>query len=176
MMTKEVFWEWFKGEVCGRWPRCVFTAAQLRDWYRQLAAFEPAVLTEAICRHAVGDEPRRPSLKAVTGHARRLTTGGSTASPNKQKPSRGVPEANTYIQCVGPDETGGGPVGMFVPILIWPFGDHHSPEAIRRTADHQAARHQRCYGGRWEPIVGTTHAAMLKRRTDLDRGTIVTDT
>ena len=165
MMMKVDFLEWFEGAVEGRWPRCSFTSAQISDWYWRLRGFSTEMLDEAVRRHAVCDEPRRPSLKAVHAKARQLNPpdGGG------QESSSGVPDANTYIQCVGRDATGGGQVGMFVPILLWPFGDHHSTEAIEKTAWHQASLHQRTYGGIWEPVYGTSQFEMLQRRGRLQR-------
>lgn len=168
MLSKEAFLEWFEGQVQGRWPRCVFTEAQLRDWYWRLKTFTPTLLTEATRRHSVCDEPRRPSLKAIHAIARALSSrDGHGHAATGPTPSRGIPDANTYIQCVGTDEQGGGQPGMFVPILIWPFGDHHSPETIERTAWHQATAHQRCYGGLWEPVFDTDQLDMLQRQSRL---------
>ena len=165
MMMKVEFLAWFEGAVESRWPRCSFTSAQIADWYWRLRSFEAAVLTESVRRHAVCDEPRRPSLKTVHRLAHQLADGPSPQS----KPTAGVPDANTYIQCIGRDDRGGGQPGMFVPILLWPFGDHHSPEAVERTARHQAHLHQQCYGGTWQPVFNTTQFDMLQRQGKLQR-------
>ena len=166
MLSKEEFWVWFQESIQGRWPRCEFTTAQLQDWYWRLKAFSTDALSDAAQRHSVCDEPRRPSLKAIYAHVRQSSE-RRHHSPARTR--RHVPDANTYIQCIGRDDRGGGQPGFFVPILIWPFGDHHTPDAIERAARHQASRHRQTYGGIWQPVFNTTRLEMLSRQSDLQK-------
>lgn len=163
MLTKEVFGQWFAQQVAARWDKCVFSAVQLEDWYWRLKAFDPAALTAAARRHHAVDEPRRPSLKAIHDYARAQQV---RTAPTAHEPP-GVPEAHTYIQCVSTDPQGRGPVGWFVPVLLWPFGQDYTPAAYERTAEQQAELHRRSRGGVWEVVTGTTLGAMNIRRWKL---------
>lgn len=168
MLTKDVFGQWFEGQVAARWEKCVFTAVQLEDWYWRLKRFDTAALTAAARRHHAVDEPRRPSLKAIHDYARQFTArqpGAGTGTAPGQPP--GVPETQTFIQCVSRDPEGRGPVGWFVPVLLWPFGQDYTPAAYERTAEQQADLHRRSRGGVWEVVTGTTLGAMHIRRWKL---------
>ncbi len=169
MLSKEEFWGWFQAAVRSRWGRCEFTTAQLQDWYWRLKGFSTEALTDAVQRHSVCDEPRRPSLKAIHNLVRQQSE--HTRGPRQAGQSNNAADTGTYIQCVEHDDRGGGQVGFFVPILIWPFGDHHSKGAIEQAAMHQATLHRQTYGGLWEPIFNTNRSEMLSRRADLQKHT-----
>lgn len=169
-MTKDVFRQWFLNEIQGRWARCEFTAVQLGDWYWRLKGFDAATLAEAAQRHHVQDEPRRPSLKAIHDYAKQWRAKHahtSMASNNGKQKRSGVPEAHTYIQCIGKDEHGNGPVGWFVPVLLWPFHQEYTQAVYDKTAAQQLQMHQHSAGGVWEVVTGTTHSDMRIRQWQL---------
>ncbi len=175
MLTKEAFTQWFREALMPRWARCSFNAVQIGDWYWRLKGYETDVLTEAIRRHHAVDEPRRPSLKKVHEYAREHTAQTTAFPARREKPchpsirldhSR-VPEAHTYIQCVGKDADGNGPVGWFVPILLWPFHQTYTRQMFDKAAENQRRLHQQNNGGIWEIVSGTTHSRMMQRRGEL---------
>lgn len=152
MLSKEDFRRWFNEQVLQRWPRCDFNDVQAMDWHWRLKMFDEDELTEAVRRHSVRDEPRRPSLKAVYELALRWReTSGRAAAPKA-----GVPEATTYVQCVALDENGRGPLGWFDGVLLWPPHHPHAPEVIERAARKRIEEHKAGRGGVWEIVHNTT--------------------
>jgi hypothetical protein len=161
MLTKDAFLTWFQKDVLTRWPKCAFTAVQVDDWFRRLKAFDAPTLTEAARRHYTVDEPRRPSLKKLHDYVRQPYARTDTAH---EKKSYDVPEAHTYIQCVAKDENGHGPVGRFVPILLWPFHKTYTRQMFDKAAENQRRLHRQNSGGVWEVVTGTTHSRMRRRQ------------
>jgi len=45
MLTKKVFWEWFKVEVESRWKQHHFEWTEVGDWHWQLQDFDTDTLT-----------------------------------------------------------------------------------------------------------------------------------
>lgn len=172
-MTKEMFRQWFLKEIQGRWATCEFTAVQLGDWYEQLNRYDAPTLTEAVRQHNVQDEPRRPSVKAIYEYARQWqnrhahTCVGMAPNKENRQTSCGVPQAHTHIQCIAKDADGRGPVGWFVPILVWPFHKEYTQAVYDRIAEQQRTMHQRGRGGVWEAVTHTTEAAMRIRQWKL---------
>ncbi|MBC8379526.1 MAG: hypothetical protein H8E62_10150 [Planctomycetes bacterium] len=166
MLTKEAFMQWFQHHIIGRWSTCAFTAVQLEDWYWRLKRYDTDTLTAAVRQHYCSDEPRRPSLKAIHAFARQQQA-NQAHTTTRDKESKGVPEAHTYIQCVAKDENGRGAVGWFVPILLWPFHREYTQAMYEQTAEQQRLMHQRSAGGAWRVVTHTTHTEMTRRRSKL---------
>ena len=169
MLSKKVFWDWFKEEVQVRWKTLNFEWTEMGDWHWRLGKFEIDTLTEAVRRHKVCEDYRQPSIKKVYEYAREITV--KNAPPVAKKKPTGIPDAHTYIMCVATGENGCGCVGWFVPILIWPFTKTYTPETYRRVAEQQRQMHSRNgRNGILEIFHGTTHSEMMRRRMKL-RGT-----
>ncbi|MBL7214110.1 MAG: hypothetical protein ISS71_00365 [Phycisphaerae bacterium] len=172
MLTKEAFGKWFQSQIRQQWPRYEFTAVQLSDWYWRLKDFDEATLSAATRRHHVRNEPRQPSLKAIYDYAQQLNTKhahthvGMAPDNGNQKPS-GVPEPHTYIQCVSKDDNDRGPVGWFVPVLLWPFHKTYTQAVYDKTAEQQRTLYQHSYGGVWEVVTHTTYSRMRIRQWKL---------
>ena len=169
MLSRATFLKWFQDHVQSRWTKCEFTSVQLDDWYWRLKQLDETVLTKAVRRHFVCDEPRRPSLKKICEYVRQMQAKHAHTSAGlapHSEPS-GVPEAHTYIQCVGKDNNGHGPVGWFVPILLWPFHQEYTQAMYDKTAEQQLQMHRRSRGGIWEVATDTTHSQMRIRQWQL---------
>ncbi len=164
MIRKDLFLTWFQQQVQNRWAKCEFTGVELSDWYWRLKGFDEATLTDAARRHAISDEPKRPSLKKVYAYAKSLQP---QQKPGKRKEPTGVPAAHTYIQCVAKDERGCGPVGWFVPILLWPFHRTYTQAHFQQAAADQLALHRRARGGVWEIVSAVTERDMNHRQAKL---------
>ena len=64
-MDKKEFAEWFDGTVRSRWPKSSFSAVDIWDWYYRFGSYGADVLTEAVRKHRVEDEPSRPSMRRM---------------------------------------------------------------------------------------------------------------
>lgn len=175
MIQQHEFIQWFKKEVKGRWPKHNFDWTQIGDWHWRLRDdFDLDTLTEAVRRHKVCDDWRVPSLKKVYGYAKTIQ---STKRPQRQR-AEGADETSstlrpehTYIMCVARSANGGGCVGWFVPILLWPFKTRWTPDDYRRVAEEQCQIHSRNgRAGVWKIFPNTTYRAMRNRAMAL-RGT-----
>jgi hypothetical protein len=82
-MGKNEFYQWFVEQVKERWPRWAVGPHELDDWYSVFGRYEAAILSEAVRRHRVFDDPSRPSTKRLLAIVRELLP--RTAVP-KAKP------------------------------------------------------------------------------------------
>jgi len=168
MLSKDVFYEWFKKEVETRWPKHNFEWIEMGDWYWRLReGVDLETLTEAVRRHKAGEDWRVPSLKKVYEHACKIQA-NNHPKPKRDDTANGIPEAHTYIMCVAKGDNGRGCVGHFVPILVWPFHTTYTAATYRRIAEEQCVIHSRNgRAGVWEPFYNTTHYEMLQRSNRL---------
>ena len=183
MLSNKEFCDWFKKEVEARWPKCNFGWIEVGDWHWRLReGFDLDTLTEAVRRHKACDDWRVPSLKKVYDYAREIKANRSPVEPapdsiqeqrrdSDNGSASGVPDAYTYIMCVAKSDNGRGPVGSFVPILLWPFRKQWTPDDYRRVAEEQRLMHSRNgRNGIWQVFTHTTQLEMLRCAATL-RGT-----
>ncbi|MHC4290298.1 MAG: hypothetical protein ACYSOF_01545 [Planctomycetota bacterium] len=165
MLSKKVFWDWFKKEVQSRWKVCHFEWTEIGDWHWRLQNFSTETLTEAVRQHKVCEDWRTPSLKKVYGYAGKITA-DRTPKAKRTGNNSSIPDTHTFIMCTARDERGKGTPGWFVDVLIWPFHKTYTAETYRRAAEEQCNMHA-AYGGIWEIFTDTTRREMNKRSADL---------
>jgi len=172
MIQQNDFIHWFEKEVKTRWARHHFDWLEIGDWHWRLReGFDLETLTEAVRKHKACDDWRVPSLKKVYDYARAIQSDKSPKRHRREDAGTGVPEAHTYIMCIDKSDNGRGPVGTFVPILIWPFHKSYTAETYRRIAEEQCVMHSRNgRNGVWEAFYNTTHLEMMQCAATL-RGT-----
>ena len=167
MLSKKVFWDWFKAEVQGRWKVCHFEWTEIGDWHWRLRDFGIDTLSQAVRQHKVCEDYRSPSLKKVYEYARKINA-DNTPKSKRDHNSNHIPDAHTYIMCVAKGDNGCGCVGWFVPVLIWPFHKTYTAEDYRRIAEQQRLMHSRNgRAGVWKIFTNTTHGEMMDRRMKL---------
>jgi hypothetical protein len=89
-MSKNEFYRWFVEQVKERWPRWAVGSHELEDWYSAFGRYEAAMLSEAVRRHRINDDPSRPSTKRLLAIVRELL-------PRTVKPSaKPQPEVQTF--------------------------------------------------------------------------------
>jgi hypothetical protein len=172
MINRDAFGQWFDQEVQTRWKTLNLSWTELGDWHWRLReGFDLETLTEAIRQHKAIEHYPVPNLKKVYDRAQAIQ---SSNRPKRQPAdgdtgaASGVPEAHTYIMCVGKGDNGRGCVGWFAPILIWPFHKTYTAETYRRIAEEQCVMHSRNgRNGVWEIFTGATHYEMLQRSNRL---------
>ena len=71
-MSKTDFLKWFNESVKGRWPKWEVSECVLGDWFSVFGGHDVAVLTEAVRRHRIYDDPAIPSTKRLLEIAKRL--------------------------------------------------------------------------------------------------------
>jgi hypothetical protein len=164
MLSKRIFWDWFKKEVQTRWAKHTFEWTEAGDWYWRLQDFDIETLTQAVRQHKACECYPSPNLKKVYNYAKAIQA--KSKPEQKRGDNQGVPEAHTYIMCVAKDDNGRGCVGWFVPILLWPFRVQWKPEDYTRVAEQQCAIYAR-RGGVWKIFTHTSHSEMFGRRAKL---------
>jgi hypothetical protein len=85
-MSKAEFLKWFNENVKGRWPKWEVNDCILADWFSVFAGYDAAVLTEAVRRHCVYDDPAAPSTKRLLEIVRRLQP------PEPVRPTTEIPK------------------------------------------------------------------------------------
>ena len=152
----------FTNEIRKRWPRWTPSDVEISDWLVWLQAFDYPTITIAARNHLAESHYARPISSKLLEHARKAMPKPKAGA---KKTSSGIPDAHTYIMCVAKSENGCGPVGAFVPILLWPFKRQWTPADYRRVAEEQCIIHSRNgRNGVWQPFYNTTHFEMLDRR------------
>lgn len=71
-MNKREFANWFNEQVKSRWPRWKVTPVLLSDFYEVFGGYDEKVLTGALRRHRIHDDPSRPSSKRLLEIVRSL--------------------------------------------------------------------------------------------------------
>lgn len=165
MLTKELFWQWFKQEVKPRWSRSEFSGVEMGDWYWRLGEFDIETITQAVRRHKACEDYKTPSLKKVYAYAKAIGADKRPRQPRSE--GSGVPESHVYIMCVAKDFDGCGPVGRYLPVLMWPFGKTCTAEQYRRNAEAFAKKHADFYGGVWEVFTQTRRLEIMRQSTQL---------
>lgn len=163
MLSKKVFWEWFKKEVEPRWKQHRFEWVEVGDWHWRLQDFDIDTLTQAVRRHKVCECYPIPNLKKIYEYAKKIE---ADKHPNRHESAR--PQEHTFIMCVAKSDNGCGPVGKFVPILLWPFKKQWTQADYVTVAKEQCIIHSRSgRNGVWKPFYNTTHGQMLTRSCTL---------
>ncbi|MHC4881366.1 MAG: hypothetical protein ACYTEN_06710 [Planctomycetota bacterium] len=166
-MNSKEFMQWFEQHVKTRWQGLDLTWIEIGDWHWRLEKFDADILTRAVRRHKVCEDWRVPSLKKVYEHACKIQA-NNHPKPKRDDTTNGIPDEHTFIMCVAKSANGGGCVGHFVPILIWPFHKTYTPETYRRIAEEQCVMHSRNgRNGIWKPFYNTTRTEILTRRWNL---------
>jgi len=86
-MKKSNFMAWFREQVEPRWPRWRVNSPILSDWFVALGRYDGALLTEAIRRHKIRDDPAHPKISKVVALARELHSTALERAP-KDEPRR----------------------------------------------------------------------------------------
>jgi len=168
-MNKNESAKCFNEQIRKRWPRWTPSEVEISDWLAWLEKYDYAAIAEAARAHLAESRYAKPIPAQLLDHARKNIT-NSRPQHQRQKNS-GVPEAHTYIMCIDKSDNGRGPVGTFVPILIWPFHKTYTAETCRRIAEEQCVMHSRNgRNGVWEAFYNTTHLEMMQCAATL-RGT-----
>jgi len=84
-MSKTDFLKWFNESVKGRWPKWEVSECVLGDWFSVFGGYDVAVLTEAVRRHRIYDDPAIPSTKRLLEIVRRLQP-PKPVQPTTEKP------------------------------------------------------------------------------------------
>jgi hypothetical protein len=159
----------FTNEIRKRWPRWTPSDVEASDWLVWLEKYDYADIAEAARAHLAESRYTKPIPAQLLDHARAIRTRNRPKRERRdQTKSSGIPDEHTFIMCVGKSDNGRGPVGTFVPILLWPFKVRWTPEDYRRVAEEQCVIHSRNgRNGVWEAFYNTTHLEMMRRRTRL---------
>jgi hypothetical protein len=155
----------FTHEIRKRWPRWTPSEVEISDWLIWLEKYEYAAITIAARKHLAESRYAKPIPSQLLDHAKTIT---ADRTPPSKRNSNTIPDEHTFIMCVARSTNGGGCVGHFVPILIWPFHKTYTAETYRRAAEEQRLMHSRNgRAGVWEIFTNTTHSEMFKRSCDL---------
>lgn len=168
MLSKNVFYQWFKQEVETRWKQHRFEWIEAGDWYWRLQGFDIETLTQAVRQHKACECYPTPNLKKVYEHAKtiRVNNRPKRHRGDPQGTSSPLPAEHVFIMCVAKDFDGGGPVGRYLPVLMWPFGKTTAEEYLR-NAEAFARKHADFYGGVWEVFTDTNQLEIMIRRREL---------
>jgi hypothetical protein len=72
-MSKAEFIEWFDSQVRPRWPKWHVDKITLEDWFAGFARFDAKLLTAAIRRHKINDDPPTPGTARLLEIIRAIT-------------------------------------------------------------------------------------------------------
>lgn len=93
-MNKREFMTWFAEQVQTRWPTWQINGCILGDWFTAFGRYDAAVLTEAVRRHKIYDDPARPRTNRLLSLIREITT----ASVRKPSPTGCSANVVTWAQ------------------------------------------------------------------------------
>lgn len=93
-MNKREFLQWFRAQVQTRWPTWEINRCILGDWFEALYRYDVTILTEAISRHHIRDDPARPRIGKVRALARELRIAELQKAPRSER----LPNAVTSAQ------------------------------------------------------------------------------
>ena len=83
-MNRDEFTRWFDEQVGKRWPKWQVNGIVLGDWFSTFGGCEAELLTEAVRRHRVYDDPSSPSSSRLLELAAKMRA--ERNRQNKPKP------------------------------------------------------------------------------------------
>jgi hypothetical protein len=137
MNTLTKFNEWYQSNIMERWPKHELGRNAMLDWYRQLNSFDELVLTDAVRKHYLDDEPRTPSLKKIYSYAK------AVMRPTGQSP-------NSTGHVIEMRCTKAGWVSEGVVRSVHVAGININDEQLARTICGIIERYTKTYGGQWQ--------------------------
>ena len=162
-MNKNESAKCFTEQIRKRWPRWTPSEVEISDWLVWLETYEYAAIAEAARTHLAESRYAKPIPSQLLDHARTNKTNSRPQRQRQTTPS--IPDEHTFIMCTAQGDNGRGPVGTFVPILLWPFKTQWTPADYQRVAEEQCVIHSRNgRNGVWEPFYNTTHLERMRRR------------
>jgi len=84
-MNKREFLQWFREQVQTRWPTWEVNRCLLGDWFAALHRYDVTILTEAVRRHHIRDDPARPRIGKVRALARELHLADLQKAPKAER-------------------------------------------------------------------------------------------
>ncbi|UCD52234.1 MAG: hypothetical protein JSW27_06260 [Phycisphaerales bacterium] len=84
-MNKREFLQWFREQVQTRWPTWEVNRCILGDWFEALKRYDVTILTEAVRRHHIRDDPARPRIGKVRALARELRVASVQKAPRAER-------------------------------------------------------------------------------------------
>jgi hypothetical protein len=84
-MNKREFLDWFRAQVQTRWPTWEVNRYILGDWFEALKRYDVTILSEAIRRHHIRDDPARPKIGKVQAIARELRRAAAQKAPRPER-------------------------------------------------------------------------------------------
>ena len=169
-MNKSESAKCFNEQIRKRWPRWTPSEVEISDWLVWLEKYDYNTITIAARNHLAESRYAKPIPSQLLNHAKKIKARNrrDDIPKRERRDNSGIPDAHTYIMCVAKSANGCGPVGAFVPILLWPFKTQWTPDDYARVAEEQCIIHSRNgRNGVWKPFYNTTHFEMLDRRWDM---------
>jgi hypothetical protein len=84
-MNKREFSDWFREQVQTRWPTWEINRCIPSDWFEALHGYDVTILTEAISRNHIRDDPARPRISNVRALASELRRADLQKAPKPER-------------------------------------------------------------------------------------------
>ena len=142
MLTVNNFKRIYDQQIAQRWDNFELSPMLMIDWFEQLKGFDELVLTDAVRKHYLDDEPRTPSLKKIYGYAKAA-----------MRPTGQSPNSTGHVIEMRCTEAGWVRAGVVRRVHVAGSKAACTDDALAQEACRLIERYTRTYGGQWQPKI-----------------------